>query len=191
VSDAIVAFHRAIRAHRRLMKLAPDQYDYGRVKFLAAERARAVEKRASWLVALEKVYGPEARQGVPDDWLLPKPKTLSVRTQRAVERELAAWELWLSIGHEALSRAQKVHAASNMSLNTLCSLIETAMTLGRLATGRETNWSPPNEERQNERSFEEALQMIYGPDEAPPPSATITTPQSGATLVQKGELGRE
>jgi hypothetical protein len=52
-----------------------------------------------------------------------------------------------------------------MGLATICSLLDTAMTLGRLATGLETYWQPPPPEPPGTLTFEQALKKIYGEDE--------------------------
>jgi len=165
VPEAIFAFRRAIRAHRRLMKLAPDRFDHARVTHLAAERAQALEKQKQWDVALEKSYGADAVKKLPQDWMLPKSPTHSVQTRRAIEKYFAEWDFWLQIGRDALSRAERSHCTSRMSLTSICSLVDTAMTLGRLATGRETHWQPPPPELPGTLTFEQSLEKIYGKDE--------------------------
>jgi hypothetical protein len=132
LDTALACFRRAIRAHRRLARLAPSFFD----STVVERERREQEVRRRWLdqcqLALHKVYGtaldPFAR--VPEHPLLPGPNT-----RVAIERELAAWRLWLCLGSDALQRSKLYHPHSVVNLITLARSLETASALGHLATG--------------------------------------------------------
>src|SRR6476659_9140374 len=91
-SQALTAFARAIRAHRRLARLAPEFFDSTEIDRLAHRRKADAEWMAMWEPALEKVYGPsppgEPRHNPLND---PPQPPKSARTRRAVEREFDNW----------------------------------------------------------------------------------------------------
>src|SRR5262249_58325794 len=57
LSEALTAFRRAIRSHRRLARLAPRFFDSAVVDREALERAERRRWAASWEPALAKAYG--------------------------------------------------------------------------------------------------------------------------------------
>src|SRR6516225_9204258 len=57
LSEALAAFTRAIRAHRRLARLAPEYFDATEAARLAHHRKQDFEWMALWEPALERVYG--------------------------------------------------------------------------------------------------------------------------------------
>lgn len=181
VRDALKAFRLAIRAHRRLIKLAPDLYDHARRSFLAAERAEAERNRDEWLSVVREVYGPDAVDRQRSRWPIPEPSPLSSPTQRLLDQELADLEFWLAAAKEALSRAMKLDASSSMDLSMIARLVDTAGTLGRLSAGLETHWLPPEPVANSELTFEEALRKIYGSPEDKSECTDATAVQKGAT----------
>jgi hypothetical protein len=160
---ALAAFSRAIRAHRRLAKLAPRLFDFAVVDREAAERRRADEERKIWEPLLNKVYGlpPDTPVEEPNqDWNSPVPKCR--RTRLAMERELAAWELWLSIGRENMALFERRQPHALIGLNHLSRLLDVGFTFARLATGLETASPDPSPcESQGYLSAEKALNKLY------------------------------
>src|SRR5438094_6281046 len=67
-SQALTAFSRAIRAHRRLARLAPEFFDATEVDRLARQRKEDAEWRALWEPALNRIYG-----SAPDEKLAHDP----------------------------------------------------------------------------------------------------------------------
>ena len=183
LSAALGAFGRAIRAHRRLMKLAPDRFDYGIVR----QNRLAAEKEEKRLAEIEARVREACGVGPPSPASprILKPqvfrKKINPRTARVIEREVESWTLWLAAGHEFLSLFEKQHRTETLSLTTIARLLDTAMTLGRLSTGRETNWKEPAPSPQPEWSFEEALARIYG---QPSEDCTGAQMSGGAKTVQ-------
>src|ERR1041384_4747475 len=57
LSQALTAFSRAIRCHRRLARIAPEFFDATTVDRAARDRAEQLRWRAIWKPALDKVYG--------------------------------------------------------------------------------------------------------------------------------------
>ena len=96
LGQALTAFSRAIRAHRRLGRLAPEFFDSTEVNRLRQRRKEDAAWRAIWEPALESVYGPDSVAASPDPGHPQKPKCS--RTRRAVEQELASLDFWMSAG---------------------------------------------------------------------------------------------
>ena len=161
LSDALTAFRRAIRAHRQLMKLAPERFDHGVVEHNRVQREQGRARWQKFHAALLKVYGDEANRFAEPPVTQPVP-IRSRRTERAIEREMERWQLWLQVGHEAMQQFEQHHQSSRLTLTTICRLLETAMMLGRLSTGRETNWKEKENELGAAWDFEAAIEKIYG-----------------------------
>jgi hypothetical protein len=60
----------AVRAHRRLIRLAPEQFDFAVVARLEREREQRGRRDAELAAALDKVYGPQVGRGYaePPKW---------------------------------------------------------------------------------------------------------------------------
>ena len=86
LSQALTAFGRAIRAHRRLARLAPSFFDSAVVDREAENRAEQRRWMASWEPALARIYGVEPRPPAATDELPPLP---SAQIQQEVELKLA------------------------------------------------------------------------------------------------------
>ena len=154
---ALACFRRALRAHRRLVRLAPGFFDSA----LVERERREQEARRHWLdacqAALCKVYGtaPDTSPPVPELPPLPPP-----RTQLAVERELASCRAWLSIGGDALRRSKVRHAYARVNLSRLVRLLEVGTALARLAAGVDS--APPQSEPSTYATAWADLERIYG-----------------------------
>ncbi len=140
---ALACFRRAIRAHRRLARLAPRFFDSA---LLERER-RDFEARCrwmdSWKPAFLKVYGTELKPLTPD----PPPPLPPPHIQLAVELELTSFKLWFAAGSQALRRFRLRHPHALVDLSRLVRLMEIASDLGRLSTGcpqAEPRAKPPN-----------------------------------------------
>jgi hypothetical protein len=164
-SQALTAFARAIRCQRRLARLAASFFDSGVVDREARQREQQQRWMDSWLPVFDKVYGtdPVSRPGPgvrPTYPRLPGP-----RTQRAVDRELVEWELWVTAGRLALSRHQQRRPHALLSLGQLTRLLWTASRLGRLACGFDTCQAAPPMPS-DVPDFESMLARAYGPSSA-------------------------
>ena len=147
LSQALTAFSRAVRCHRRLARLAPRFFDSTVVEREARDREEHRRWMALWEPALAKVYECEPGPVTLDDELPPLP---SPSTQRAVERELSAWAGWLEAGSLAFARHQQRHPHRLLSLNQIVRLIHVAGDLKTLVFGdaAEASPSPPCDHRQ-------------------------------------------
>lgn len=132
LAQALTSFSRAIRAYRRLARLAPSFFD-------AAVRDREAENRAEqrrWMTAWEpyiaKAYGVEPRPPVVADQL---PMLPSPRIQRKVEFKLAEREMCMLAGRAALERYHQRRPHDGMSLSRMARLLEIGFDLKRLACG--------------------------------------------------------
>ena len=108
LAQALAAFQRAVRAHRELIKLAPEHFDPIVTERLVRERQERKLRDAEVAVVLAKVYGESVEKEK-----LHQPQNgnrcrngaekvqFSRRKEAAIERRLAEWELWLTLGHEA------------------------------------------------------------------------------------------
>lgn len=166
LSETLRAYARVIRAHKRLIKLAPRIYDPVVVRREAKQREEDEKWQQKWEPILRKVYGDEAAD--TDPW--PKPAADSrlpknPRTVAAVERLRAELDLWLKIGDHAMEtyRQRQPHHLPDFSL--IVRLIETAFALGRLACSMPLDGKPtePDPEPSSHAEFEAALKRIYGP----------------------------
>jgi hypothetical protein len=176
-SQALTAFTRAIRAHRRLARLAPEFFDSTEVDRLARRRKEDAEWRALWEPALNRVYGssPDEKLACDPSAELPQwPK--SPRTNRAIEREFASWRFWMSAGKLAMARHRQRRPHAVPSLGRIARLLQIAFDFARLACG-----SPPSKEELESSSHAQALadlKRIYGKPSAPPSSGPepVTSP---------------
>lgn len=142
LSQALTAFRRVIRCHRRLTRLAPCFFDSAEVDSEVRHRAERRRWRALWAPALDKVYGPEPDLPLPNPEadLPPLP---SRRTQRVVERELADWDFWMDTAKFALARHQQRRPHALPGLAQTARLIQIAHDFGVLACGQPAAQSVP------------------------------------------------
>lgn len=159
LSKGITAYNRAIRAHRRLSRLAPEVFDATEVDRLAHRRKQDAEWRAVWEPALNAVYGPsppdEPRRDVLAD---PSPLPRCARTRRVIEREYAAWQFWMEAGRLAKERYQQRRPHALPSISQLARLIDMGMNFGRLACG---SFNPASEPPAHAQTLAD-LERIYG-----------------------------
>ncbi len=132
LSQALTAFGRAIRAHRRLARLAPHFFD-------SAVRAREALNRAeqrrwmdTWEPALARAYGVEPHPPVATVELPPLP---SAHIQKEVDLKLAEREMCLVAGHAAMERYQQRQPHAVMSWSRMVRLFKIGFDFGNLACG--------------------------------------------------------
>ena len=140
LSSALTALGRALRAHRRLAKLAPSFFDPAVRDREAENRAELRRWLAAWEPALAKAYGVEPRLPAATDELPPLP---SPRIQRAVERHLAERAMWLAAADVALERYQRRQPHALMSLCRMARLLQLGLDFRRLACGLDSPNSLP------------------------------------------------
>lgn len=161
VMQAIAAFRRALRAHRRLARLAPSQFDYAVVE---RERQQREEQRhwlASWEPALRKVYGQPSPSELQADSEADRPPKLHPRTQRAMEREWANWSFWIAEGDAALQRYRRRRPHALLSFGQVASLLDIGFAFSRLACGLDST-QPATEPSWENRDWEADLKRAYG-----------------------------
>src|SRR3954465_7433100 len=131
LAQALTALSRAIRAHRRMAKLAPHLFDTTEINRIELRRKEDAEWRAQREPALEKVYGPSTQKW-PE---LTYHKPLSPQTLRAVDRHYDLWRFWMTAGSEALARYKRRRPHDLPSLSRVARLLDIGITFGRLACG--------------------------------------------------------
>ena len=135
LSQSLTALGRAVRAHRRLARLAPSFFDAAVVDREAENRAELRRWMASWEPALAKAYGVEPCLPDATDELPPLP---SPRIRRAVERKLAEREMWLAAGQVAMERYRQRQPHALMSFSRMARLLQIGIDFGKLASGLDT-----------------------------------------------------
>lgn len=191
LQQGISALGKAIRAHRRLMKLAPSLFDFGILDREAAQYKEQKEWMALWEPYLEKVYagaldetapcaenercnksakkvqnGSAGNGGLDDDyWQFKIPKSPEILA--AMEHEYQQWQLGMASARENLQLHEKLRPHAVMSLTSVARLLDAGTTLRRLATGLETNDREPPFVPDDHRQVWADLKRAYG-DEKPP-----------------------
>jgi hypothetical protein len=132
LSQALVAFRRAIRAHRRLAKLHPEQFDATESERFRRRRESDREWLAMWEPALHEIYGssPDDKPPNPLDDLPPEPK--SSRTRQAIDREFAKLRFWMEVGSKAFKRYNQRGSRALISLGQVVRILEIGFDLARL-----------------------------------------------------------
>jgi hypothetical protein len=131
LAQALTALARAIRAHRRMAKLAPHLFDATEMNRIEQRKKEDAEWRAMWEPALEQVYGPSAHKWPERAYHMP----LSPQTLRAMDRHYDLWRFWIDIGSLALERHQRRRPYALPSLSRVARLLDIGFTLGHLACG--------------------------------------------------------
>jgi hypothetical protein len=183
LGDALTAFGRALRAHRRMARLAPRFFDSAVIDREAQNRAEQRRWMAAWEPILARVYGVEHAPAAPADDLPPLPP---LQTQQAVERHLAAWQLWMELGRAAMDRHRRRHPHARLSLTRLARLLELAFDFKKLAVGLDSP-NPLPEKITYDDDWPD-LKRAYGHWVKPPP--VEPTPEN-ADSQKSGSSGRE
>ena len=131
LSQALTAFSRAIRAHRRLAKLAPRLFDTTEINRLAQRSRVNAERRAILEPALEKIYGPSEEKWTQPIYHMP----LSPEVLRKVEEHYVQWRFGFEAGSLALERYLCRRPYALIPLSRLARLVNIGCTFGRLACG--------------------------------------------------------
>jgi hypothetical protein len=184
LGHALVAFRRALRAHRRLARLAPSFFDSMVVERERREREDQRRWMAEWEPVLARVYGSEPQPPSPEQELPPLPPP---RIQREAERELAAHVCWMTTAREAMKRFRQRHPHVLISFTRLAALLEIASNLSRLACGCDPSRPTPEPDRFDAARAD--LERAYGPHSAaaaaepvPPPEPAAEPPHPAAGL---------
>lgn len=159
LAQALTAYARAIRCHRRIARLAPRFFDATVVDREARHRAELRRTRELWAPAFDRVYGPKPAPPLlkPEADLPPLP---SRRTQCAVERELAGWELWMAAAKLAWVRHRQRRPHAVPSLTQIARLIQIAVDFGVLACGLPSADATPEPSRFD--NYLADLERAYG-----------------------------
>ncbi len=171
LSQALTAFTRAIRCHRRLARLAPDFFDATTVDRAARHRAEQKRWMAIWKPALDKVYGHDPTDEIATDSVMELPLLPGARTQRVVERELAGWDLWMTAGRAAMERHHQHRPHALLTLTQIARLLRVAFDFKQLACGSAAD-DPPSDSPDYSRVLAD-LERSYGHR---PQSATAPSP---------------
>lgn len=178
-SQMLTAYRRAVRAHRRLARLAPSFFDPAVIERERENREEQQRWCSSWEPQLAKVYGVAPEPVVPDNSLPPLPPP---RTQRAVDYQLAELQCWLAAGEAARNRQlqRRPHALPTMS--QLARLLALAFDLKALALGLNSPNPLPDLITHDYELTD--LKRAYGHlcDPAPP-AAVASSPEVGEASV--------
>ena len=141
IGRALAAYGCAIRAYRRLMKLAPRFFDSAVVDRETAERQRQRAQRQQWGPILDRVYGvpPSESTWMKDPDHLAPAIPESPQTCRAIELQLEQWSISLAAGGEAMALYRQRQPHALMSLTHIARLADIGFTLARLACGDDAN----------------------------------------------------
>jgi len=131
LAQALTAFTRAIRAHRRMAKLAPQLFDATEMNHIEQRKKEDAEWRAVWEPALDKVYGPSTHKWPEPAYQMPP----SPQTLHAVDRHYVLWRYWMDIGSEALARFQRRRPFALPSLSRVARLLDIGFTFAHLSCG--------------------------------------------------------
>jgi hypothetical protein len=161
LTRAIGAFRRALRAHRRLARLAPRLFDAAVVERERRQREERRRHMAIWEPVLRKAYGPVSPAEPPAERWEDRPPRLHPRTERAVAREFASWNFWFAAGRLALEcqRQRRPHAL--LSFSQMAGLLDVGFALARLACGLDSTHTAPEPLGDHSR-VEADLQRAYG-----------------------------
>jgi hypothetical protein len=132
LGQALTAFNRALRAHRRMAKLAPRFFDAAVVDREAFNRAEQRRWMATWEPILARAYGVKHAPAPPSNDRPPLPPPC---TQRQVERHLADWRMWMDLGRQAKERHQRRHPHALLSFCRMARLMDLALEFKKLALG--------------------------------------------------------
>ncbi len=122
-AQMLTAYGRALRAHRKLARLAPQFFD---AAVVARERENRAEQRRwmeFWEPHIAKAYGVEPKP-VTDRIVWPQLPPL--RIQQAVDRQLAEVSLWLAAAHAAGERHRQRRPHALPSWSRLARLLDLA-----------------------------------------------------------------
>jgi len=131
-AQMLAAYGKAIRAHRKLARLAPSFFDAAVVDRERENRAEKQKWMALWEPVISKVYGVDP---TPPDPLADLPRLPHPNTQRAVERQWVEVQLWLEAGTVARQRHQQRRPHAVPSLSRLARLLKLAFDFKCLALG--------------------------------------------------------
>jgi hypothetical protein len=180
---ALAAFRRAIRAHRRLARLAPHEYDYAIVDREILEQERRDRRRVRIEAILDKLYGPltsaEREAQRQAELLADQPPRLAPADQRAVAAQRLNWQFQLVVGRLAWDRHKQRRPHANVSLGRVARMLDIAADFGRLATGLDPT-QPDPEPDDADAEFEAAIKRGYPQPPAPPPNAPPSPVQPSA-----------
>jgi hypothetical protein len=176
-AQMLIAYGRAIRAHRRLARLAPSFFD---AAVVARERENRAEQRrwmAMWEPHVAKAYGVDPK---PVADRVPLPPLPPPRIQRAVDRQLAELSLWLAAAHAARERHRQCRPHALPTLTQLARLLQLAFDLKKMILGLDSK-NPLPEKITYDYKFTD-LKRGYGHLLDPAPSAVASdgTIASGA-----------
>jgi hypothetical protein len=179
LSQAFTAYGKALRAHRRLARLAPQFFDAAVVDRERENRAEQRRWMAMWEPILAKVYGVEP--SVPD-LSADLPSLPPPRTQRAVDRQLAELHLWMAAGRAARERHQQRRPHALPSLSRLARWLNLAFDFKKLALGLDSKNRLP-EKISYDYEFTDLKCAYRHQMGESPPAAAASAPEAGGAGV--------
>ena len=169
--QALAAFGRAVRARRRLVKLAPECFDAALTPRLADEPRLAERRHRELDAALLNVYGQsEPHRCETNDRCGNGAETVRFSRRRfhQIEVALVEYEAWMEAGRQSFARYRWWQPYRRVGLRTISRLIDVATQFGRLACGTDVN--PVTNRLLKDKadfdlhaiSVEDALERVYG-----------------------------
>jgi hypothetical protein len=134
-TQALTAWRRALRAHRRLARLAPSFFDAAVVQRETENRAERRRWMATWAPALAKAYGTAVEPPDPDE---DRPQLPPPRIQREADLKLTEVQAWLEAGRVAMDRHQRRRPHELLSLSRMARLLDMGFALKRMACGMDS-----------------------------------------------------
>jgi hypothetical protein len=134
LSQALTAFGRAIRAYRRLARLAPSFFDSAVRDREAENRAERRRWMATWEPHIAAAYGVEPSPPAAENEV---PRLPSAKIQRKVEFRLAEREMCMVAGRAAMDRWRQRQPHAVMSWNRMIRLLKIGFDFAKLACGLE------------------------------------------------------
>ena len=184
LSQALTAFSRATRCHRKLAKLAPRFFDFAVVDREKQDRAEQKRWMAIWNPIINKAYGLDPNTPEPPDPNDGPPPLPSLRVQRIVDQELAALETWMEAGRLAMQTHHERHPHSIPSLSQIARLLQIGIDFGKVACGLDSKKPLPPPIKYDEASILADIERAYPQKADPidPPPAPVE-----AAVVQPTE----
>jgi hypothetical protein len=159
LAETIRCYKRALRARRRLMKLAPRLFDPALVVHEQRQHELDLKWQAESKAAIEKVYGEPCVW--PDPWWESRTQIASDKAREFIV-EFETLNLYMHQAAEFYRLYRELQPHDIANINQICDLIEMASRFGRIAVGLETARKEPLPPLNDHSRFQADLECIYG-----------------------------
>ena len=159
LGQAFAAFTRAIRAHEKLIKLLPQEFDSRLHQREEAAKVEQSRRSREIELALDKVYGADEPRATPPKETAPPENAfwrrngaelvnnydnsgnhtgwrwLTLRQKHRIQDEFLNWELSLQAGRAAFDTFHRLRPNAVLSLRQIARLLDFSSRFGHLAIG--------------------------------------------------------